>query len=375
MTCSWASEAIFYHIYPLGFCGAPKRNDFASAPQPRLDKIFAWLDHIQDVGATARYLGPVFESSAHGYDTADYFQVDRRLGDRGTLAALSKEIHRRGMRLVLDAVLNHVGRDFWAFRDVQSNLEHSSYRDWFAGLDLARSSPLGDPFSYESWNGHYDLVKLNLQNPAVRTHLFDAVRFWADAFEVDGLRLDAADHIAPDFLEALAPHCRSLRSDFWLMGEMVFGDYRRLANSDALDSATNYEMYKSLYSSFADRNFFEIAYALNRQSGPAGIYKDLQLYTFSDNHDVNRVASNLVSPAHLYPLYCLLFTMPGIPSVYYGSEWGIDGRRSPSCAARAGRARPHAVELLARFGHVFQHARFEDFMVLPLPVILLNHWR
>jgi cyclomaltodextrinase / maltogenic alpha-amylase / neopullulanase len=324
----WANDAIFYHIYPLGACGAPRRNDFRAAPVNRLDQLYTWLDPIQALGANALYLGPLFESSGHGYDTADYFQLDRRLGDRATLANFAREVHRRGMRLVLDGVFNHVGRDFWAFRDLLANRQDSRYCGWFSGLDFGRSSPYGDSFSYEGWNGQYDLVKLNLGHPEVRSHLFEAVRTWVQDFEIDGLRLDAADVVDPDFMQALAAFCRGLRRDFWLMGEMVHGDYRRLANPGLLDSTTNYEMYKSLYSSHVDRNYFEISYALNRQYGPGGIYRDLALYNFADNHDVDRVASSLKNPAHLYPLYCLLFTIPGIPSIYYGSEWGITGRRS-----------------------------------------------
>ncbi len=326
----WSFDAVFYHIYPLGFCGAPAQNDFTSPAVARLDKIYPWLDHIQGLGVNALYLGPLFESSRHGYDTADYYAVDRRLGTNETLAAFSQELHRRGMRLILDGVFNHVGRDFWAFRDVQRYRDGSAYRDWFANLRFDGGSRYGDPFTYTGWNGHESLVKLNLDHPDARRHLFDAVRTWVEAFGIDGLRLDAADAIDLGFLGDLATHCRGLRSDFWLMGEVIHGDYRRWANPNTLDSVTNYEVYKSLYSSHADRNYFELAYALNRQFGPDGLYRGLPLYTFADNHDVNRVASNLKDPAHLFPLHGLLFSMPGTPSIYYGSEWGLPGERTTS---------------------------------------------
>jgi glycosidase len=326
---SWARDAIVYHIYPLGLCGAPQRNDFTQAPAPRLEQLGPWLDHLRVLGANAVYLGPVFESSAHGYDTADYFHVDRRLGTNETLAALSGALHDRGVRLILDGVFHHVGRDFWAFRDLLARGEASPYRHWFAGVDFGRRSPYGDPFAYEGWHGHYDLVKLNLGHPEVRAHLFDAVRAWIRDFGIDGLRLDAADVLDLDFQSELAAVCRGARPDFWLLGEVIHGDYRRWANPAALDATTNYEGYKGLYSSHNDRNYFELAYALNRQFGPQGIYRDLPLYAFADNHDVARVATVLRNPAHLYPLYALLFTMPGVPSVYYGSEWGIGGAKAP----------------------------------------------
>ena len=324
----WITDAIFYHIYPLGLCGAPQRNDFNAAAEPRLEQIYGWLEHIQSLGANALYLGPLFESSNHGYDTADYYHVDRRLGTDETLARLSAIMHERGLRLVLDGVFNHVGRDFWAFRDVLVNREGSAYLDWFANLRFGQRSPYNDPFSYEGWNGHYELVKLNLGYPAVKEHLFGTVESWIRDFKIDGLRLDAADCLDFDFIRELAGFCHKLRPDFWLMGEVIHGDYRRWVNPQMLDSVTNYEVYKSLYSSHVDHNYFEIAYALNRQFGPDGVYRGLPLYAFADNHDVNRVASSLANPHQLYPLYCLLFSLPGVPSIYYGSEWGITGKRT-----------------------------------------------
>ncbi len=328
MANHWSFDAVFYHIYPLGMLAAPQRNDFSSPPVARLEQLYDWLDHIQALGANALYLGPLFESSEHGYDTVDYYHVDRRLGDNETLARLSAEVHRRGMRLILDGVFNHVGRDFWAFYDLRQKGEKSAYREWFKGLCFGETSPYGDPFRYEGWSGHYSLVKLDVLHPAVKEHLLGAVQSWVEQFDIDGLRLDAADCIAPQFLGELADFARNLRPDFWLMGEVVHGDYSRWANPGMLDSVTNYEGYKGLYSSLNDRNYFEIAYSLTRQFGKDGLYRGLPLYNFVDNHDVDRAASILRDPAQLFPLYCLLFTMPGVPSIYYGSEWGIHGRRT-----------------------------------------------
>jgi cyclomaltodextrinase len=341
----WATDAVFYHIYPLGLCRAPARNDFAAAPVPRLDALLPWLDHARDLGATAVYLGPVFESTAHGYDTADFWHVDRRLGTDETLAHLVRAAHDRGLRVVLDGVFNHVGRDFWAFRDVRERGRASEFVDWFAGLRFDARSPHGDPFAYEGWNGHFDLVKLNLSNPDVRNHILGAVRSWIVDFGADGLRLDAADVVDLGFQRELAAWCRSLDPDFWLLGEIVHGDYRRWANPETLDSVTNYECHKGLWSSLADRNYFEIAYALNRQFGPGGLYAGLPLYNFADNHDQDRVASRLPEPRLLYPLHLLLFTMPGLPSIYYGSEWGLRGRRDPGDdgPVRPGLEPPHEI--------------------------------
>lgn len=320
-------DQIFYHIYPLGLCSAPQRNDFTALPQPRLLLLEAWAAHVQALGATALYLGPVLESSTHGYDTADYYHVDRRLGTDETLAQVVQTMHAHGVRVVLDAVFHHVGRDFWAFRDLQQNGEHSAYRDWFVNVRFDQGSPFGDAFSYDGWNGHHNLVKLNLHNADVRAHLFGAIEHWARAFEIDGLRIDAADYIDTGFLREMSAFCRTLRPDFWLLGEVIHGDYRQWANPEMFDSVTNYQAYKGLYSSLNDHNYHEIAHTLNRQFGDGGMYSHLSLYGFADNHDVTRIASILHNPAHLYPLHVLLFTMPGVPSVYYGSEWGVAGAK------------------------------------------------
>lgn len=325
----WIKDAVFYNIYPLGFCGAPKKND--GVLTYRLDKIYDWIEHFKELGVNAVVFNPVFESSKHGYDTIDYFKIDCRLGDNDSFKKICDKLHENGIRVLLDGVFNHVGRDFFAFKDIQQNGMGSIYCNWFHNIRFDRQSPKGDNFSYEGWAGHYDLVKLNLQNETVTTHLLDAVRFWIDEFDIDGLRLDAADCVDLEFFKKLRQTCKSRKDDFWLYGEITSGDYNRWANDSTLDSVTNYEVYKALYSCHNDRNYFEFAHSIDRQCGPYGIYKNLYLYNFADNHDVNRIASSISNEKLLKNVYTLLFTMPGAPSIYYGSEFGIKGTRTPHC--------------------------------------------
>ena len=287
--------------------------------------MIEWIPHLKTLGVNALYIGPVFEASEHGYDTIDYYKIDRRLGDNHAFRTVCEELHKNDIRIVLDGVFNHVGRDFWAFQDVQRLGRHSQYCGWFQNLNFDGQSPMGDPFWYEGWQGHYNLVKLNLKNQDVVNHLLGAVSSWMDEFAIDGLRLDAADCIDPAFFKQLRTFCKQKKHDFWLMGEVIHGDYTRWANPDMLDSVTNYECYKGIYSSHNDKNYFEIAYSLNRQFGAGGIYKNIYTYNFADNHDVNRLMSTLRNEEHSKNVYTLLFTMPGIPSVYYGSEWGVQG--------------------------------------------------
>jgi glycosidase len=327
---NWSKEAIFYHIYPLGFCGAPKTNDHLSVPIRRLQLTKNWIEHIRYLGANAIYFGPIFESDSHGYDTVDYHCIDRRLGTNETFTELSNLLHGQNMRVIIDGVFNHVGRGFWAFQDVIKEGQISKYLDWFSNLRFDKTSPYGDNFSYESWNGFYDLVKLNLKNKEVREYLFDAISSWILSYNIDGLRLDCADCLDFDFLKDLNAFCKGIKPDFFLLGEVVHehGSYAKWLAEGILDSVTNYECYKSLYSSHNDDNFHEIAYSLNRQfNEERGLYKGLYLYSFADNHDVDRVGSTLKRAADLYTLYAILFTMPGVPSIYYGSEWGIPGKK------------------------------------------------
>ena len=323
---NWYDDAIIYHIYPLGFCGAPKFNDGGDV-EYRLDKVLEWIPHFKEMNVDAIYFGPVFESVEHGYDTTDYKTIDRRLGDNNSFRFICDKLHENGIRVILDGVFNHVGRKFPQFVDVQQNGQSSGYCDWFQNLNFGGQSPYGDNFWYEGWNGHYNLVKLNLRNVGVCDHLIDAINYWIEEFKIDGIRFDAADCIDFDFFKRIRSFCKGKRPDFWLMGEIIHGDYSRWANPEMLDSVTNYECYKGLWSSHNSKNYFEIDYSINRQSGQYGIYKGINLYNFADNHDVNRLASTVTNQAYLPLIYTLMYAMPGIPSIYYGSEYGIQGRK------------------------------------------------
>lgn len=323
----WAYESVFYQIYPLGFCGAPFEND--GVEKSRILKVKEWIPHIRGIGADAIYFSPVFESDTHGYNTRDFRKIDCRLGSNEDFAEVCRSLHEAGIRVVLDGVFNHVGRGFWAFQDVLKNRENSPYLNWFH-INLGGNSNYNDGLWYEGWEGNYDLVKLNLKNEEVVNHILESVRFWVETFDIDGLRLDVAYLLDHDFVRRLRSFCDGLKKDFFLVGEILHGDYKTLVNNQMLHSCTNYECYKGLYSSFNSMNLFEINHSLLRQFGPEGwtLYKGLHLMTFVDNHDVSRVASILTNEKHLPLIYALAFGMPGIPCIYYGSEWGAKGNKS-----------------------------------------------
>ena len=342
----WFDEAVFYQFYPMGFCGCAEYNNFNwqnwnGAENPinsenpnNIKKVISWIPHLQNLGVNAVYFSPVFQSDSHGYDTRDYYTIDSRLGSNEDFAQVCDALHNANIRVVLDGVFNHVGRGFWAFMDVQKNRQNSPYKDWFI-IDWNRNSNYNDGFWYEGWEGHFDLVKLNLKNPAVQEHIFNAVKIWKEFFDIDGLRLDVAYCLDEGFLSNLKNYCSQFTdsiskepNSFFILGETIHAnDMTRLAPR-LVNSCTNYEIYKGLHSSLNSKNLFEISYSLNRQFGNGGICKNQHLLSFVDNHDVERISS-LISNKNLLPIiYAILFTIPGIPCVYYGSEWAVEGKKS-----------------------------------------------
>jgi len=324
----WAYNETFYQIYPIGFCGAPVHND--GVTEHRILKIGEWAEYLGDLGIGSIILNPIFESDNHGYDTRDFRKIDCRLGTNEDFKEVCEKLHDNNVKIMLDGVFNHVGRGFWAFKDVQEKKWDSPYKDWFH-ISFDGNSAYNDGFWYEGWEGHFELVKLNLQNPAVVDYLMECVKYWIDEFDIDGLRLDVAYSLDYNFMRRLRSYTQELKPDFALIGEVLFGDYNIIVNDEMLHSCTNYECYKGLYSSFNCMNMFEIAHSLHRQFGsdPWCIYRGKHLMTFVDNHDVTRLASILTNKKHIPLAYGLLMGMPGIPCLYYGSEWAEPGEKAP----------------------------------------------
>ena len=329
---SWFEDSLVYQIYPLGLLGAPFENSHNGEVVHRLPALAGWIGHLKRLGVTCVLLNPVFQSGSHGYDTWDFLTVDRRLGTNDDLSDLVAAFHAAGIKVALDTVLNHVGRDFWAFSDVREKRQVSPYAGWF-NIDWGRDNQFGDGFSYECWEGAQNLAKLNHRDFGCNDMCVDVIRTWEREFDIDGLRLDVAYCLDLGFLgyvRQVADELSAKRGQkFLLVGECLHGDYNRWMNDGACDSVTNYEAYKGLWSSVNAGNMHEIAYALERQSGshPWDLYTGKHLLDFLDNHDVPRIATRLDDRRHLRPLWGLLFGMVGVPCIYYGSEWGIEGEQ------------------------------------------------
>ena len=318
------NELMIYQVFPL-------RALTDGQPSHGILEMIDWIPHIKKLGMNAVYFSPVFSSSDHGYDTKDYQEIDERLGTNEDFKKMCDAMHEEGIQVILDGVFNHVGREFFAFEDVREKKWDSPYKDWFY-INFDGNSCYDDGFWYEGWEGHFELVKLNLANSAVVDYLLECVKGWIDEFDIDGLRLDVAYCLDRNFMKRLRSFCQELKPDFALIGEVLFGDYNQIVNDEMLHSCTNYECYKGIYSSFNSMNMFEIAHSLNRQYGPEQwcIYRGKHLMSFVDNHDVTRIASILTNKNHLPLTYGLLLGMPGVPCIYYGSEWGEEGVKAPN---------------------------------------------
>ena len=324
----WAYESVFYQIYPLGFCGAPFEND--GQFEHRILKVMDWIPHMKKLGINAIYFSPVFESDTHGYNTRDYTKIDCRLGTNEDFKKVCKALHKEGIKVVLDGVFNHVGRGFWAFQDVLKNRESSPYVSWFNRIDFGGNSNYNDGLWYEGWEGNYDLVKLNLHNDDVVNHIFSAVEGWINEFDIDGIRLDVAYCLDCGFLNRLRGFTDSKKEDFFLLGEVLHGEYGRMLREMNIHSVTNYQCYKGIHSAFNSANMFEIIHSLLRlfENQDWAVARGAHLLSFADNHDVSRIASILQDPNCLPLVYAMVFGMPGIPCIYYGSEWGTKADKS-----------------------------------------------
>ncbi len=320
---AWYDSSVFYHIYPLGLCGCPHDNHGEEGHH--FEKLTKWAEHVKNINGNAIYIGPLFESGSHGYDTIDYRKADTRLGTNEEFRLFVDNCHQMGLKVIVDGVFNHVGRDFFAFQDLKANRENARYKDWFCDVNFWGNNEYNDGFSYGNWGGYNLLVKLNLWNPEVRQYHFDTVHFWVENFDIDGIRLDAADVLDMNFMQELRGVTDSLKPEFWLLGEVIHGDYSRWANGNMLHSVTNYELHKGLFSGHNDHNYFEIAHSVKRLMGICG---DTKLYLFSDNHDVPRLPNKVNNKKHIPLIAMLVYTLPGIPSIYYGSEFGIEGVKS-----------------------------------------------
>lgn len=316
----WINDAVFWHVYPLGFLGAEREARPDTPVTHRLNRLEPWLDYAAGFGATGLLLAPIFASSTHGYDTTDYFRIDPRLGDDSDFDALVHALRARNMRLVLDGVFNHVGRNHPAFRQVLAEGPRAPQAGWFR-LSWPRGDAPGATPDYANFEGHGELPALDHDNPAVADHVAGVMTHWL-ARGADGWRLDAAYAVPPRFWASVLPRVRAAFPDTYVFGEMIHGDYAAVVKESGVDAVTQYELWKAIWSAINDKNFFELAWALKRHDALLDTFVP---QTFLGNHDVTRLASRILDERHLAHALVILFTCAGTPSIYAGDEQAFRG--------------------------------------------------
>lgn len=308
----WTKHVIWWHVYPLGFLGADTTG--ADREQAhRLPRLESWFDYLLALGANGLALGPVFRSSTHGYDTIDYFAVDPRLGTNADLEHLIETARSRGIRVMLDGVFNHVGREF---APLQAALADPAAPE----NALFRRGATGE---LEVFEGHGALVALDHGNPAVADLVASVMNHWLDR-GIDGWRLDAAYSVPQAFWASVLPRVRARHPDAYILGEVLHGDYPAFVHDGGLDSVTQYELWQAIWHSIAEANFYELDWALIRHNR---FLETFVPYTFVGNHDVSRIATQLPDRRHLPHALVLLFTLGGTPAVYYGDEHALEARK------------------------------------------------
>ncbi len=316
----WVEHAIFWHVYPLGFVGAEIRAERPASLVHRLGRLTGWLDYAIELGASGLLLGPIFAAASHGYDTIDHFRLDPRLGDDADFDALIEAARRRGLKVVLDGVFNHVSRRHPAFQELVAEGPRSPLASWFR-LDGPADRTVSEGTRAATFEGHHDLVILNHDAPEVEALVADVMIHWLDRGAC-GWRLDVAYAVPPRFWARVLPRVRARHPEAYVFGEVIHGDYVGFVKESGVDAVTQYELWKAIWSALNDRNFFELAWALDRHNAFLDAFVP---QTFVGNHDVTRLASRLNDPRFIDHALAILFVCGGTPSVYAGDEQAFRG--------------------------------------------------
>lgn len=343
---AWYDSAVFYQIQPLSLFGCEQES--ADKEESHFAELLLWAGHAKKMGCNAILIGPVFKTDTHGNGITDYYKIDSRLGTNEDFKSWVAKCHGIGLRVVVDAVFNHVGRGFFAFQNVIHHRKKSPYRDWFSNINFSGDSTYGDGFSYEAWGGYQRLVKLNLQSPWLHDYHFDTVRYWISEFDIDGIRIGAIDELDYDFIKELRKSAQSVKQDFWLMGELTDGEYARWVNDRMLHCAVNDGLQKQMILAHNTGYYPAVARCLRELNEQCPYTK---LYTFVDSPEVSRIYEKLNQSGHRQLITLLQYTVYGIPALYCGSEFS-------DTAAQTREAGEEAAPLLKLSDH--KHAYTQD---------------
>lgn len=339
----WAANKVVYQIFPSRFAATQPvdKKLWYKAPITPMDDlhgnlrgIIEHLDYIKDLGIDVVYLTPIFKSnSCHKYDTIDYYQVDPSFGTTEDLKELVQKSHERGMKVVLDAVYNHTGREFFAFQDILEKGEKSKYLDWYFIDELPPRGEWGEIPNFKCFGYYGGMPKLNLKNPEVEKYITDVACYWVKECDIDGWRLDVGDEISHFFWKNFRKAIKAVKKDMLIIGEIwhYAGDF---LEGDEWDTVMNYPFYLNLIDLLADekinvsqfvQNLGYLKGRLNKKCYPL-------MWNLIDSHDTARflhLCHDNKKKQHLAAAFQLL--LPGMPMVYYGDEYAMPGANDPDC--------------------------------------------
>ncbi|MBP3199773.1 MAG: alpha-glycosidase [Butyrivibrio sp.] len=347
-TPAWVNDTVWYQIFPERFCNGDKSIDpegvmpwqtgevgFRDYYGGDIRGIRDKLPYLRDLGITGIYLNPIFEArSNHKYNTRDYRKVDPQFGTNEDLRALVDEAHAMGIRVMLDAVFNHTGIDHPMWQDIAEKGQESEYADWYMinkwPLEKGRDTRDGRYYSFAF--AEY-MPKLNTNNPAVQDYLLDIIRFWIETFDIDGLRFDVGNEVSHSFLKAVRYMTGHMKDDFYLLGE-IWHDSISWLRGDEYDSVMNYPLTTAIsdFWVYKNRGRESFEYDINRCFTMYYAQVNDVLFNLLDSHDTNRLMDKAGNNIDIfYQQLAVLFTMPGSPCIYYGTEVAMEGSYDPDC--------------------------------------------
>lgn len=349
VTPAWVNDTIWYQIFPERFCnGDPSINPERTLPWRNkgpvtnqeffggdLQGIINKLDYIKDLGVSGLYLTPINEApSSHKYDTTDYTKIDPHFGSEETMVNLVREAHNRGIRVMLDGVFNHSGKLFAPWIDVKEKGPQSEYWDWFMINEwpFREEGGCAQAKQYYTFAFFDGMPKLNTNNPKVREYLIGICENWVRNYDVDGIRLDVANEISHAFCKELRSHLKAIKPDIYILGE-IWHDAMPWLRGDEFDAVMNYPLAESIKDFWIDKSLTneDFEYTINRcYTGYMQQTNDV-LFNLLDSHDTKRLRSDVKNLDEYFQQLAVLFTMPGSPCIYYGTEIAMEGGYDPDC--------------------------------------------
>lgn len=347
-TPEWVNDTVWYQIFPDRFCnGTPEKMDPAITPWQtgkvtnkeryggNLEGIRKKLPYLRELGITGIYLNPIMEAeSNHKYDTTDYTRIDPAFGDDRVMRALCREAHEYGIRIMVDAVFNHCGRKFGPWLDVQEKGRDSAYADWFMIHDwenLNRHADTRDGrfFSFAFADG---MPKLNTNNEEVISYFCKVCEDWVKKYDIDGIRFDVGNEVSHRFLKRIREHLKTLKPDIYLLGE-IWHDASQWLQGDEYDSVMNYPLLSGIHDFFLDESLGkeEFEYMVNRCYTMYMQQNNNVMFNLLDSHDTERLMNRFHDLDLFYQQLAVLFTLPGSPCIYYGTEIAMEGGFDPDC--------------------------------------------